>query len=72
MTQEVGQNANVDHNENTGEDCKAKHREPCESELGVQSGSGLREGFTCIRLLTVESCFYANSSIRVSDHLGLN
>lgn len=56
MTQEVGQNANVESHENIGEDYKAKHREPCELEVGVQSGSGLREGFSCIKLLTVESC----------------
>lgn len=31
------------HNENTGGDCKAKHRKPCDSEFGVQPGSELRE-----------------------------
>lgn len=64
-----GHNAEVKSQPNTG-NYKA-HRKLCDPKFWALSSPGLREGFHCATILSVESCFCENSSIIVSPQLGL-
>lgn len=57
------------HSENMGDDYKQNTGKSANQNLGF---SLAQEGFTCIKLLIVKSCFYIDSSIIVSAHSGLN